>query len=44
MSDDDLFDFIEKDLGLKAEDPLCGHIVTNIMGIKKIEEITLQNM
>jgi len=28
------------DLGLDGEDPLFGHIATNIMGIKKIEEVT----
>lgn len=37
MSDDDLFDFLGKDLGLNPEDPLSGHIATNLMGIEKIE-------
>jgi hypothetical protein len=36
MSDDDLFTLLSEDLGLQGDDPLVGHIATNIMNIKKI--------
>lgn len=43
MSDDDLFEFFTKDLGLAGDDQQFGHIVTNVMGLKKIEETNFDN-
>lgn len=43
MSDEDLFDFMIDDLGIQGDDPIFGHFATNVMGIKKIEEITYDN-
>lgn len=36
INDDDLFDFVTNDLGLKRDDPLFDQIATNIMRINKI--------
>lgn len=43
MNDGELFDFMIDDLEINAEDPIFGHLATNVMGIKKIEEITYEN-
>lgn len=33
MSDDDLFEFLSNDLGIKADDPVAGYIVSNLMNV-----------
>lgn len=38
MSDDNLFEFFMKDLKVAADDPIFGHLVTNVMNVSKIEE------
>lgn len=38
MNDEQLFGFLTDALGMAGDDPLVGHIVANIMDLKKIEE------
>lgn len=43
ISDGELFNFMIDDLGIEDNDPIFGHLATNVMGIKKIEETTYEN-
>lgn len=40
MNDEMFFGFLEKELEIAPDDPVVGHIVTNVMKLTKIEEIT----
>ena len=42
MNDEIFFGFLEKQLEIAPDDLVVGHIVTNIMKLTKIDEITMQ--
>lgn len=37
MNDEQLFAFLTEALGMAGDDPLVGHIIANVMNIKKID-------
>ena len=43
MDDESFFEFLGNTLNIPADDPVVGHIVTNIMHLTKIEEVTFEN-